>query len=214
MRKREDLESDDAVNGGGGRGRRGRRLRAPERRAQLLETALPVFARCGYVGTGTRDLARAAGVTEPVIYRHFPSKAALFCALVDEAQARLVAGLEAAMGGVKGAAARLEALAAGLPALLETYRDELRVLNAAALVHEDADILAAAGGALRRIGLALAAAFRGAGLRRGVRAETAGFLLLEVGMGASMLHALALPEMEGERFTASAVRALLHGIAR
>lgn len=193
---------------------RRKRLTAAERRAQLLETAFPVFAGRGYAGTGTRDLARAAGVTEPILYRHFADKADLFREIVDVAEGRLTEGVRAAFSGARGAAARLEAIAAGLPHLLETYADELRVLNAAALAHEDPEILDAASGALRRLGLALSDAFKGSGLRRGMSAETAGFLLLEVGMGASILHPLALPEMEGAEFRGAAVRALLHGIVK
>ena len=45
-----------------------RRLPAGERREALLAAALPVFAVRGYEGATTRDLAAAAGVTEPVLY--------------------------------------------------------------------------------------------------------------------------------------------------
>lgn len=40
--------------------------------------ALPLFARKGFAETTTRDLARAAGVSEPLLYKHFPSKEALY----------------------------------------------------------------------------------------------------------------------------------------
>ena len=53
-------------------------MKAPERRAQVLRVATRLFARFGYARTTTASLARAAGVTEPVLYRHFPSKRALF----------------------------------------------------------------------------------------------------------------------------------------
>jgi len=59
------------------------RLPAEERRASLLSAACGLFASRGYHGTTTADLARAAGVTEPVLYRHFPSKRALYLACMD-----------------------------------------------------------------------------------------------------------------------------------
>lgn len=59
------------------------RLSADERRASLLDAACRLFAGRGYHGTTTADLARAAGVTEPVLYRHFPSKRALYLACMD-----------------------------------------------------------------------------------------------------------------------------------
>lgn len=192
-----------------------RRLKAEERRAQILDTALPVFAQRGYMGTGTRDLARAAGVTEPVLYRHFAGKSGLFCALVEIAEARLTEAIRGLFADAQAdAAGRLEALGAGLPHLLDAHRDELRILSAAALAHEEPEILEIAGRALQGMGRSLTAAFRGSGLRPGVRAETAGFLLLEVGMGAALLHPLGLVELDRGRFSASAVTALLRGIAR
>ena len=59
------------------------RLSAGERRASLLDAACRLFAGRSYHGTTTADLARAAGVTEPVLYRHFPSKRALYLACMD-----------------------------------------------------------------------------------------------------------------------------------
>lgn len=47
-------------------------------RALLIKSAEQVFAEKGYVSATTKDLAQAAGVAESVMFRHFPSKAALF----------------------------------------------------------------------------------------------------------------------------------------
>ena len=65
------------------------RLPATERRAALLETACGVFARGSYRGTTTAEIAREAGVTEPILYRHFPSKRDLYLACLDEAWGRV-----------------------------------------------------------------------------------------------------------------------------
>ncbi len=54
------------------------RLLAEERKAAIVQAALPLFARKGYAETTTKELARAAGVSEPLLYRHFPSKEALY----------------------------------------------------------------------------------------------------------------------------------------
>jgi AcrR family transcriptional regulator len=58
------------------------RLPADQRRAAILESAALAFGRGGLHGVTTRELARACGVTEPVIYQHFDSKQALFLAVV------------------------------------------------------------------------------------------------------------------------------------
>lgn len=54
------------------------RLPAEERRNQILDVAIQVFARNGYAATGTADIATAAGVGEPTIYRYFDSKQDLY----------------------------------------------------------------------------------------------------------------------------------------
>jgi AcrR family transcriptional regulator len=60
------------------------RLPAEERRAAVLDTACRVFSRGTYHGTTTAEIARAAGVSEPILYRHFPSKRDLYLACVEE----------------------------------------------------------------------------------------------------------------------------------
>jgi TetR/AcrR family transcriptional regulator len=59
------------------------RLPASDRRHQLLEAALDLFSRKGFDGTTTKEIAAAAGVTEAIIFRHFPSKQALYSAVID-----------------------------------------------------------------------------------------------------------------------------------
>lgn len=59
------------------------RLPASDRRRQLLETALDFFSRKGFDGTTTKEIAAAAGVTEAIIFRHFPNKHELYNAVLD-----------------------------------------------------------------------------------------------------------------------------------
>jgi len=54
------------------------RLSAEERREAIVTAALPLFARKGFANTTTRELADAAGVSEALIYKHFPSKESLY----------------------------------------------------------------------------------------------------------------------------------------
>ena len=60
------------------------RLPAPERRRQLLDTALDVFAEGGFHRTSMDGIADRAGVTKPVIYQHFASKRALYRELLED----------------------------------------------------------------------------------------------------------------------------------
>jgi AcrR family transcriptional regulator len=59
-----------------------RRLAADERRDVILRAAARLFGRHGYAGTRLEDIAAAAGVTKPIVYRHFDSKKALYLALL------------------------------------------------------------------------------------------------------------------------------------
>jgi AcrR family transcriptional regulator len=54
------------------------RLSAREREAQILQSATRVFARSNYRLTRTADIALEAGISEPTIYKYFPSKKDLF----------------------------------------------------------------------------------------------------------------------------------------
>jgi len=60
------------------------RLSSQDRRQQILRVAQELFARQGYQGTTTRQIAEQAGVTEALIFRHFPSKEDLYWTLLDE----------------------------------------------------------------------------------------------------------------------------------
>lgn len=61
------------------------RLSAEERRAAVLDTACGIFSKGSYRGTTTAEIARQAGVTEPILYRHFASKRDLYLACLDNA---------------------------------------------------------------------------------------------------------------------------------
>ena len=59
------------------------RLTAQERRAAIIAAAISLFAEKGFRGVTTRELAQAVGVSEPVLYDHFPSKRDLYNAIID-----------------------------------------------------------------------------------------------------------------------------------
>ena len=60
------------------------RLPAEARRAAVLQAACAIFCRGTYRSTTTAEIARQAGVTEPVLYRHFRSKRDLYLACLEE----------------------------------------------------------------------------------------------------------------------------------
>jgi AcrR family transcriptional regulator len=59
------------------------RLTAADRREQILAVATVLFARQGFSGTTTKEIAGKARVTEALIFRHFPSKEDLYWAVIE-----------------------------------------------------------------------------------------------------------------------------------
>ncbi|MBC8364910.1 MAG: TetR/AcrR family transcriptional regulator [Actinobacteria bacterium] len=85
------------------------RMPAAERREQLLDIALQVFARNGYHETSMNTLAAEAGVTKPVLYQHFASKHALFAQVLERTGDRLHAAIAESAVGVDTPRDRVEA---------------------------------------------------------------------------------------------------------
>ena len=73
-----------------------RRLPAVERREAILDAAKPVFGARGYHASTTREIAAAAGVSEALLYQHFPGKRQLFEAVINRAAADLEGRIVAA----------------------------------------------------------------------------------------------------------------------
>jgi AcrR family transcriptional regulator len=61
----------------------GSRMAAEERRLQILQVAVSLFSQRGFVGTTTKEIAQAAGVSEAMVFRHFANKQELYSAILD-----------------------------------------------------------------------------------------------------------------------------------
>lgn len=85
------------------------RMPAAERRRQLLDTALGVFAASGFHGASMAGVAEAAGVTKPVLYQHFDSKRDLYLQLLDDVGARLGDVITDATADAPGPRAQVQA---------------------------------------------------------------------------------------------------------
>jgi AcrR family transcriptional regulator len=77
------------------------KLSADERRADIIRAVRSIFAEKGFHGTTTRELAEAAGVSEALLFKHFPNKEALYsamqyscCRAQDSEKARQIRALE------------------------------------------------------------------------------------------------------------------------
>lgn len=59
------------------------RMSGDERRSQILQVAIKLFSQNGFRGTTTKEIARAAGVSEAMVFRHFATKDELYHAILD-----------------------------------------------------------------------------------------------------------------------------------
>jgi AcrR family transcriptional regulator len=89
------------------------RLPAAERRQKLVETAIRVFSEGSYRGTTTSEIAKAAGVSEPILYRHFASKRDLYLAALDHVWSQVRESWEEALARESDVLAALASIGRG-----------------------------------------------------------------------------------------------------
>jgi AcrR family transcriptional regulator len=111
------------------------RLPAVERRRAVIDAACTVFGSSSYRGATTAEIAREAGISEPILYRHFGSKRDLYLACLDEAwrqfrdvgEAALAADPKGCLGAVADAymtsKARIRLVDLWIQALSEAAED-------------------------------------------------------------------------------------------
>jgi len=173
------------------------RLPAAQRREQLLDHAAELFSAHGYARATTAELARAAGITEPIIYRHFASKRDLFIALVERSAERTVRMWEAHLAGATDPAERLRRLIGDNPMVATHTRDAYRVLLQAITEVNDDQIHHAVSRhmgnlhAFLRKELEMAQAEHKVNPR--VSADLIAWLLIYVGLGYGVTTALNIP---------------------
>jgi AcrR family transcriptional regulator len=89
------------------------RMPAAERRQHLIETAIRLFTEGSYRGTTTAEIARAAGVSEPILYRHFASKRDLYLAALEHVWGKARTTWERALTESPDACSAVEAISKG-----------------------------------------------------------------------------------------------------
>ena len=103
------------------------KLPGPQRRTLIETAAARLFAERGYAGTRLDDVAAAAGVTKPMVYRHFASKKALYLALLDRHRTGQLSAAGAAANGAP-LGPRLRDLLDGWFAQVQAHPDTWRMI--------------------------------------------------------------------------------------
>ncbi|MCZ7528361.1 MAG: TetR/AcrR family transcriptional regulator [Acidimicrobiia bacterium] len=103
------------------------RLSAAERQDQILRAATRVFARSNYRAAGVAEIAREAGVSEPLLYKHFPGKKALFLRILERVGRRILEVWEATVADAPDALAALRRAGEVYVENLRRHADEARL---------------------------------------------------------------------------------------
>ena len=115
------------------------RQTAEERREAVLAAAQEAFARGGLHGTSTEEIAAAAGISQPYLFRLFGTKKKLFIATVERCMSETLELFREAAGDRRGEEA-LEAMGAAYAAMVMGDRTRLLVQLQAYAACDDADV--------------------------------------------------------------------------
>ena len=118
------------------------RLKAPQRREQLLEVAAQLFADRGYDSTTTAAIAESAGVTEPILDRHFKSKQDLFIAIVRRMSEQTLNQWRAVIADIPDPAEQIRTIAQQFPEQLKNLKVAYQVLHGALATSRDRKVVA------------------------------------------------------------------------
>jgi AcrR family transcriptional regulator len=189
-------------------------MRKLDRRRQLLAQAKNLFAMLGYAHTTTEKIARAAGVSEPVLYRHFESKKELFIELLDEVRAATISRWQSEIAGLADPLAKLHAIADMFLGSTREHALEFRIMHRGLIETDDQEILAA----LRAFYLeseTLLAGIIGEGqqsgvFRRSLDPRVGAWELIRTALGYTLTLPLGLPVYQELDYLPRAIDCMLH----
>ncbi|MEJ2638664.1 MAG: TetR/AcrR family transcriptional regulator [Desulfosarcinaceae bacterium] len=104
-----------------------KRLPAPKRKKQILKCAVKVFANSNYYRTKVADIAAEAGISEAMVYRHFPTKKAIFLAVLRHMSDRILTFWETEIDSKIGPLDKLSAMGLGYYQRMIKHPNELKV---------------------------------------------------------------------------------------
>jgi AcrR family transcriptional regulator len=118
----------------------GERLARAERERLMLEAAGEAFATHGFHGSSMEEIARAAGITKPMLYRYFGSKEGLYAAYLRMTGHELIERVRAPDTRGRSPQARLSAGLRGFLAYVEEHRTGWIVLHGETTAPTDAQV--------------------------------------------------------------------------
>jgi AcrR family transcriptional regulator len=194
-------------------------MKAEDRRKQLLESAAHCFAEHGYRGTTTAMIAAEAGVSEPIIYRHFKNKRDLFIDLIEKVAEDVFGNWQDATQETESPLEKLSILLYRNPATSDPKTANVyRLLFHAQLETSEPEIQKAIQAHYERYVEILASVMREAQqvgqLRSDVPPEWLAWQIIHAAVGFAMIRPLDIPSHANLGFVQGTIQLLIEVLTR
>ena len=195
------------------------RMKAEDRRKQLLDSAARCFAEHGYRGTTTAMIAAEAGISEPIIYRHFKNKQALFIALMEMVADEVFQNWQKLSRSVRSPVDKLRMLMFQNPATSDPNTARVyRVLFHASTVTAEPEIQKAISRHYERYVKSLASimseAQKSGQIRDDLPAEWLAWQIIHAAVGFAMVRPLNIPSHASLPFAQGTIQLLMEVLTR
>lgn len=195
------------------------RMKAEDRKEQLLNSAARCFAAYGYRGTTTAMIAAETGVSEPIIYRHFKNKQDLFIALIDRVGDRVFQNWKDATAQTRSPLEKLTSLMYTNPATSDPSTASIYQL----LFHASTETAEPAiqqairdhyERYLRALASVMSEAQQACQIRNDVPAEWLAWQIIHAAVGFAMVRPLNIPSHANLGFVQGTVQLLMELLTR
>jgi AcrR family transcriptional regulator len=189
-------------------------MRKAERKRQLVAHAKQLFVTLGYQATTTEKIASAAGVSEPVLYRHFESKRALFLEVLREIREATLSRWREETANVADPLAKLHAITEMYLGTTREHALEFRIMHRTLVETDDEEIVAF----LRTFYLdseallahVISEGQRSGVFRRSLDPHVGAWELIRTALGYTLTLPLGIPLYEEPDYIPRATECLLH----
>lgn len=195
------------------------RMKAEDRKQQLLDSAARCFAHHGYRGTTTAMIAAEAGVSEPIIYRHFRNKHDLFIALIEQVGDQVFRNWEQATAKARTPLEKLQALMFANPATSDPWTASVYQLlfHASTEVSEPAIQQAIRDHYeryVRSLATVMSEAQQAGQIRSDLPAEWLAWQIIHAAVGFAMVRPLNIPSHANLKFVQGTIQSLMELLTR
>lgn len=190
------------------------RMRKADRKRQLLAHAKQLFVRFGYQDTTTEKIAKAAGVSEPVLYRHFESKKALFLEVLEEIRQATLHRWHTETAHLTDPLAKMHAVVDIYLGATREHALELRVMHRTLLESHDEEIAACLRSfyldSEKLLAQIIVEGQQTGVFRRSLDPRVGAWELIRTALGYNLTQSLGIPLYQEPDYVPRAIECLLH----